>query len=517
MPENEQDPGRPDPVAELVGQSIGKYEILRVVGRGGMGAVYEALNTTINKRVAMKCIDTSLAGNPEATTRFQREAMAASAVESPHIVQIFDAGVTAEGTPYIVMELLRGRDLGQCIAELGRLELADALQVVAQVLRGLGHAHSAGIIHRDLKPDNVFLAEREDEPYQVKILDFGVSKFATSKDVPLKTLTRQGTIVGTPYYMSPEQAQGFPDIDVRADIYSVGAILYECLAGRPPHVGQAYEQVIVAICMRDAEDVRVHNPSVPEPIARVLRKALSRERAERYATARELLEALLEHAPAELRGKFQSVPSGMHRISVGSGPRAAVAVTPVLSGDASTPGNDALGSSPGDGAFAPTVQRGLASTVRADSGMMSVAPPSEPPELPLHGSRRRLAIGVVVAVGLAAATGLVLAGVLSGGSSASVDGSSVSSSPAVPSAADPLLTASSDARQPGSAVAGTGASPADTASSGDTTARPAGKGGPRIIPSSTASARATAASKGSAPPSLPAPTSTSTATLTLLR
>jgi serine/threonine protein kinase len=287
-------PSDPDPEAldqgvaadPLVGRSIDKYDVLGVVGRGGMGAVYEALNTTINKRVAMKCIDTSLADNPEATARFQREAMAASAVESPHIVQIFDAGVTTEGTPYIVMELLRGRDLGKCIAELGKLELGDALQVVAQVLRGRGPPHAAGIIHRDLKPDNVFLVEREDEPTHVKILDFGVSKLASSKEVPLKTLTRQGTIVGTPYYMAPEQAQGFPDIDVRADIYSVGAILYECLAGRPPHVGQAYEQVIVAICMRDAEDVRQHNPSVPEPIARVIAKALSRERSERHATAR---------------------------------------------------------------------------------------------------------------------------------------------------------------------------------------------------------------------------------------
>jgi serine/threonine protein kinase len=427
MPPTDHDPepiGQGAEVDPLVGRSIDKYRILGVVGRGGMGAVYEALNTTINKRVAMKCIDTSLADNPEATARFQREAMAASAVESPHIVQIFDAGVTAEGTPYIVMELLRGRDLGKCIAALGRLELGDALHVVAQVLRGLGHAHAAGIIHRDLKPDNVFLVEREDEPTHVKILDFGVSKFPSTQEIPLKTLTRQGTIVGTPYYMAPEQAQGFPDIDLRADIYSVGAILYECLAGRPPHVGQAYEQVIVAICMRDAEDVRTHNPSVPEPIARVLGKALSRERSDRYATARELLEALLEHATDELRGKYQSVQSGMHRLSTGSAPRDAVSVEP--GGVPSAPDTMPMGGvgAPTDGeALSPAVQSGLANTVRADSGIMSVAPPSEPPALPLHEGRRRLFLRLAVGAGLAAAVGLVLAGVLGGSGSAPAGGS----------------------------------------------------------------------------------------------
>src|SRR5690606_4143268 len=118
------------------------------------------------------------------------------------------------------------------------------------------------------KPDNVFLVRRDDEPLLVKLLDFGVSKIARqSTDVPLQTLTRQGTVVGTPFYMSPEQAQAFPDVDGRTDIYSTGAILYECLSGRPPHVGRAYEQVIVNICMKDAADIRTHNPDVPDAIA----------------------------------------------------------------------------------------------------------------------------------------------------------------------------------------------------------------------------------------------------------
>jgi serine/threonine-protein kinase len=284
----------------LVGRTIGKYRMLGVVGQGGMGCVYEALNTTINKRVAIKCVDHALSKNAEAIARFQREALAASAIESPHIVQIFDAG-EADGVPFIVMELLRGQDLGGYITESGRLGLHDALQITGQVLRGLHHAHRAGIVHRDLKPDNVFLAEREDEPFFVKLLDFGVSKIARSNDVPLQTLTRQGTVVGTPFYMSPEQAQAFPDVDGRTDVYSAGAILFECLAGRPPHTGQAYEQVIVNICMKDAPDVRELNDAVSEPVAQVIAKALSRERDDRYDSARAMLDALVDAAPTELR------------------------------------------------------------------------------------------------------------------------------------------------------------------------------------------------------------------------
>jgi eukaryotic-like serine/threonine-protein kinase len=292
---------RLDSRPELVGKTVDKYEVVGVVGKGGMGRVYEAINTSINKRVAMKCIDHELAKNPEANARFQREALAASAIESPHIVQIFDAGVTRDGLPFIVMELLRGQDLGRLIADRGRLELAEALPLVAQILKGLHHAHEAGIVHRDLKPDNVFLVQRDDDPVVCKLLDFGVSKIARpDQDVPLQTLTRQGTVVGTPFYMSPEQAQAFPDVDHRTDLYSAGAILYECLTGRAPHVGRAYEQVIVNICMHDAQDVRTHVPGVPEDIAAFIAKALSRERDERFQTAREMLAELKQRAPGSL-------------------------------------------------------------------------------------------------------------------------------------------------------------------------------------------------------------------------
>jgi serine/threonine-protein kinase len=322
-----QDTSRIDPGVRLVGQTIDKYRVVRLIGRGGMGRVYEAVNTTIKKRVAIKLIDTELAKNEEANARFQREALAASSVESPYIVQIFDAGSTREGVPYIVMELLRGRDLRNVLSDSGRLPVDQALLVAAQVLKGLHHAHAAGIVHRDLKPDNVFLVEREDEPMRIKLLDFGVSKIARAGDSPLKTLTRQGTVVGTPYYMSPEQAQAFPDVDGRTDIYSLGAILYEALAGRPPIEGKTYEQVIVNICVHDVENVRTFNPDVPEGIAQLIHKALSRERADRFPDARAMLEAIAEHAPESLR---RGTPSAELRISAkpGSNPPR-VAATPI--------------------------------------------------------------------------------------------------------------------------------------------------------------------------------------------
>ncbi|MDI1448941.1 serine/threonine-protein kinase [Polyangium sp. 6x1] len=285
-------PEAPTSDGSLVGRDVGKYKVLRLIARGGMGAVYEALNTSIGKRVAMKFVDPELARSADAVARFQREAAAASAVESAHIVTIFDSGVTDDGQPFIVMELLRGEDLGHRIKRLGRLDLEAALGVVAQLLRGLCRAHEAGIVHRDLKPDNVFLAERDDETDFVKILDFGISKVRRTGGVPEKTITRQGTVLGTPFYMSPEQSQALPDVDERTDLWSVGAILYECLSGRPPHEGQSYEQVIVNICTKAAPDVRTWNPEVPEAVARFLAKALKRNRDKRFANAREMLEAI---------------------------------------------------------------------------------------------------------------------------------------------------------------------------------------------------------------------------------
>src|SRR3954471_2780528 len=275
------------------GQVVGgKWRIIGLLGRGGMGAVYEAQNVSIGKRVALKFIDREFANQPEIASRFQRDAEAASLVESAHIVDVFDTG-TEQGVPYIVMELLRGEDLRARLRRLGRLPKEEALHIVAQTLRGLYRAHEAGIVHRDLKPENIFLVARDDDPLFAKIVDFGISKMARRPGAPpTSTLTRQGVVLGTPFYMSPEQAQAFADLDLRTDLWSVGAILYECLAGRPPHQGDAYEQIIVAICTKDATDLRAIDPSVPPALAAFVAKAMERDRKKRFQSAKEMLEAL---------------------------------------------------------------------------------------------------------------------------------------------------------------------------------------------------------------------------------
>src|SRR6266542_5014520 len=296
-------PDNAESLEAVPGQIVGgKWRIVALIGRGGMGAVYEGQNISIGKKVALKFIDAEFARQPDVASRFQREAEAASLVESAHIVHIFDSGVTDTGIPYIVMELLRGEDLRARLRRFGRLPHQEAVHIVAQTLRGLHRAHEAGIVHRDLKPDNIFLVDRDDDALFAKIVDFGISKMTRrSGEVGTGTLTRQGVVLGTPYYMSPEQAQALPNLDVRTDLWSVGAILYECLAGRPPHLGDTYEQIIISICTTDAPDLRSIDPTVPAPLAAVVHRALTRDKARRYQSAKEMLEAL------ELTGLVRSL------------------------------------------------------------------------------------------------------------------------------------------------------------------------------------------------------------------
>jgi eukaryotic-like serine/threonine-protein kinase len=316
----------------LVGTTIAeKYRVDRLIGRGGMGAVFEATNVSIGKRVALKFLDREAARDHEAVMRFQREAETASAVESAHIVHIFDSGSSGDGRPFLVMELLTGEDLRSALKREERVPLDDALHITAQVLRALARAHAAGIVHRDLKPDNVFLCRRDDDPMFVKIVDFGISKI-TRAGATADTLTRRGSVLGTAFYMSPEQAQAFPDIDGRTDLFSVGAILFEALTGRPPHVGTVYEAVLIDICTKDAPDVREFAPEVPEAIADVIRRALQRDRDRRFESAADFYDALSQAAPGSLRsggpGVFRaSLSSGVEdtaRIRPGSTPGAVV-------------------------------------------------------------------------------------------------------------------------------------------------------------------------------------------------
>jgi serine/threonine-protein kinase len=260
-----------------------------------MGRVHEAVHEPTGREVALKLVREG--ASARACARLLREARAARAAAGEHVVEVLDAGVGDDGLPFVAMERLDGDDLGAVLRREGRLELGVALALVDRLLRGLERVHGGGVVHRDLKPENVVLLGcREGAPpaadVAIKIVDFGVSKVRTGGVLVPGSLTREGVVLGTPLYMSPEQAQGLPDVDERSDLWSVGAILYQCLAGRSPHAGATYEQIVVAVCTSDAPDVRRFNPAVPAPIADVLARALSRDRRRRFRDARGMREAL---------------------------------------------------------------------------------------------------------------------------------------------------------------------------------------------------------------------------------
>jgi serine/threonine protein kinase len=352
---------------ELAGRIVasGKYRVVRLIGRGGMGAVYEAEHLSIGRRVAIKFVDRQFAQDEHVIRRFEREARAASVIESDHIVSVFDFGYD-DGQPYLVMELLRGEDLGARLRRERTVPLDESLHIVAQVLRGLARAHAAGIVHRDLKPDNVLLVQNDEDPLFVKVVDFGISKIQRLDDKTPFSITQRGVVLGTPLFMSPEQAQALPDIDERSDLYSVGAILFECLSGRPPHVGETEERIILRIREKDAPDVRDVAPSVPEQVARFIGRALARDRAARYPSAAQMLAALREVAPHE--------PSALPMRSLES--KTLALVKTIISGDAPPATlHDAEPSRPGtktDAAWA-TVGKTRAGVVRRHASFVIAA------------------------------------------------------------------------------------------------------------------------------------------------
>lgn len=272
-----------------------KYRIGPKLGEGGMGAVYEAVNTTTGRRVAVKIIAESAKALPELLARFEREARAAGAIESQHIAQVLDAGVDATTkTPFMVMEHLDGEDLRALFERLGPLAPDLALRIVTQAALGLEKAHRAGFVHRDVKPANVFLAKRDAGERVVKVLDFGVAKVRVD---PLSTregdaLTRTGSLVGSPRYMSPEQARGKKTLDHRADIWGLGAVLYELLGGTTPHEdADSLGELILMLCSKPVPSVRERATWVSPQVADIVDRCLATDPNDRYASMTELVRA----------------------------------------------------------------------------------------------------------------------------------------------------------------------------------------------------------------------------------
>jgi serine/threonine-protein kinase len=271
-------------VADLV--IADKFRLVRPLGKGGMGAVWLAQHTGLDVPCAVKFIHEEAAKSPELRARFEREAKAAAQLRTPHVVQVLDHGVWQD-VPYIAMEYLEGEELGQRLARMGKLSPQEVVSVAVQIGRALTRAHAAGLVHRDLKPGNVFLV-RDDEREIAKVLDFGVAKV---QQMGVDGTTKTGAILGTPYYMSPEQARGSKDIDHRADLWALSVVVFQCLTGRLPFPGESLGQLFMKII--------VEPPPVPSQIAPVppgfdawWARATARDPAQRFQTARELGETL---------------------------------------------------------------------------------------------------------------------------------------------------------------------------------------------------------------------------------
>lgn len=288
-----------------IGNTIaGKYRLNRLIGVGGIGAVYAAVHQFTGRHVALKLIDPSIASYEGYAARFLREARAAAEIGHPAICDVLDAGQEADGSLYLALELLEGRTLESAV-EAGDLRFEELVRVGVQLLEGLAAAHDRGIVHRDIKPENVFLRWDEQGELHVKLLDFGVAKKIpardTTKRAPELFTTQQGAILGTPYYMSPEQAAGDP-VDVRADVWSAGALLFHAFTGRPPFDEDTYNKLIAKLLNEAPPKLRDVRPELPEWLATTVDGALQRDLSARWQSARTMAEALRlqGNAPIEL-------------------------------------------------------------------------------------------------------------------------------------------------------------------------------------------------------------------------
>ncbi len=366
-----------DATQTLLGQVLqDTYRIERKIGEGGMGSVFEASHTRVRRRFAIKVLAPEVASNPEAFTRFRREAEITSELGHPHIIEVIDFNVTPAGAPYMVMELLQGESLGDHIQREGALPLARVEAILRQTASALAAAHRRGVIHRDLKPQNIFLCRREDGSEVVKVLDFGISKVKGSRSM----MTGTHVVIGTPNYMTPEQAEGrAAQVTERTDVFALGTILYEMLSGQAPFLADTIPAVLYQVVHVEPPPLASLRPDLPLGARAAVEHALRKRPEDRFASVDELAASFA----AALAGAGISL----------------FASTALPAGGQDLTGPFALSPATGPGAPLPAAQ----STLSASVGEVSLAPGRETIAPP----RRRIAIY--------AASAFLVAGGLAGG------------------------------------------------------------------------------------------------------
>ncbi len=363
-------------IGDLTGQVIGgRYRLGEQLGQGGMGVVYAAVQESLARPVALKVLQPVLAQNADSILRFKAEAERAGRLAHPHIVQILDFGHEPSASAWIAMELLRGESLGARI-DRGGISEAEVVRIARETLSALEAAHGANLVHRDLKPDNIFLADVPGIGTSVKVLDFGIAKLLDG-DAASK-LTATGMLIGTPLYMAPEQARG-DDIDQRADLYALGAVLYETLTGRPPFIGKNYHALLFSVLSETPKPIETYRPDISPALAQVIARAMAKLPSERWQSAHDMAEALRAVQPSE---QVPPIPAA-NREAMGTAPT--MATPPPL--DATTP---ALGGSNAGVLAAPSIAQGDAAprSIPATRSEPFVVSRTEPiPTAPTAASR----------------------------------------------------------------------------------------------------------------------------------
>ena len=286
-------PTSPVPIGETFAN---KYRVERIIGEGGMGIVVAAQHLELDQLVAVKFLLEDIADHDEGAERFRREARAAAKIHSDHVVRVLDVGILPDGVRYMVMEYLEGRDLAEELALCGSLPQGVACGILLEALDAVAHAHAVGIIHRDLKPANLYLARRHDGAQRVKVLDFGISKSIGAGTKDLLSLTKTSAWIGSPLYMAPEQMQSARDVDERADVWSMGAILYEMLCGRPPYEAESLPQLCSLLLSTDPRSIAERVPGVHPDLAAAVMGCLVRDPERRIQSATQLAKAIARHA-----------------------------------------------------------------------------------------------------------------------------------------------------------------------------------------------------------------------------